>query len=188
MASVALFALGLSLGALPFSAWLARAVGADIRSTGDGNPGATNAWRAGGAKIGLPALLLDFLKGALPVAWGVALGLRGWALVPVILAPPLGHAFSPLLGFRGGKAVATTFGVWTGATAWLVPTVLGGLMTLSVLLKVPSAWAVMASGAGGLVLVSVYLRDPALAVAFTLNLGLLAWRHRHDLLPPRSAT
>lgn len=47
-------ALGFLLGAVPFSAWLARLVGADVRRYGDGNPGAANAWRAGGWKIGLP--------------------------------------------------------------------------------------------------------------------------------------
>ncbi|KPK05115.1 MAG: hypothetical protein AMJ56_16395, partial [Anaerolineae bacterium SG8_19] len=62
-------ALAFLCGSLPLSVWLGRLVlGIDIRQFGDGNPGAANVWRAGGAKWGLTAVLLDFLKGAIPVA------------------------------------------------------------------------------------------------------------------------
>ena len=72
--------IGFIAGALPFSVWLGRlAVDRDIRRYGDGNPGAANAVRAGGWKIGLPAVILDGLKGAIPVgvayhAFGIAAG------------------------------------------------------------------------------------------------------------------
>jgi glycerol-3-phosphate acyltransferase PlsY len=94
-------------GSLPFSVWVGRlALRTDIRRYGDHNPGATNVGRAGGWQWGALALLLDMLKGALPVGlawyWG---GLAGWALLPVALAPVLGHGYSPFLGFRGGKAL-----------------------------------------------------------------------------------
>ncbi len=100
-------ALGFLSGSLPFSVWLGKLLTrSDIRRYGDGNPGATNAWRAGGWQIGVPALLLDFLKRALPVGlarfWA---GVDGWGLIPIALAPVLGHAFSPFLRFRGGKAI-----------------------------------------------------------------------------------
>ena len=97
-------------GALPFSVWVGKlALHTEIRNYGDHNPGATNVIRAGGWKWGVPALLLDYLKGAIPV--GIAyfvVGLDGVSLVLVALAPVLGHAFSPFLGFHGGKAVAVT--------------------------------------------------------------------------------
>ncbi|MBM4467527.1 MAG: hypothetical protein FJ014_18565, partial [Chloroflexi bacterium] len=54
--------LGFVLGSMPFSFWLGRLFAqADIRHYGDGNPGAANAWRAGGWRLGLPASLLDYL-------------------------------------------------------------------------------------------------------------------------------
>ena len=112
------FIIGFGCGALPFSVWVGRlALRTDIRSYGDHNPGATNVIRAGGWQWGALALLLDYFKGAIPV--GVAhffMGLEGMALAIVALAPVLGHAYSPFLGFRGGKAVAATFGIWTGLT------------------------------------------------------------------------
>ncbi|NIN63619.1 MAG: hypothetical protein GTO63_02660, partial [Anaerolineae bacterium] len=96
--------VGFLIGSLPFSVWIGRLfLRTDIRRFGNGNPGAANAWRAGRWQTGIPALLLDYSKGALPV--GLAhfkVGLGGWELVPVALAPVLGHAFSPLLHFRGG--------------------------------------------------------------------------------------
>ncbi len=115
------------LGAMPFSVWMGRLIlRTDVRNYGDGNPGAINAWRAGGYKSGLPAILLDYLKGAVPVSLAsLRFGFTGWQLAVVALSPVLGHAFSPFLRFRGGKAVAVTFGIWTGLTLWEGPTILG---------------------------------------------------------------
>ncbi len=60
--------LGFAAGMLPFAVWLPRRfAGADVRRYGDGNPGAYNAWHAGGWQVGALVLLLDFFKGALPV-------------------------------------------------------------------------------------------------------------------------
>ena len=80
-------------GAFPFSLWVGRLfLGRDIRTVGDANPGATNVLRAGGKGAAALALLLDFLKGALPV--GIAhfqLGFTGWWLVVIAVLPILGH-------------------------------------------------------------------------------------------------
>ncbi len=147
--------LGLAVGSLPFAVWLGK-LGArrDIREVGDGNPGAANAWRAGGWRIGLLALLLDVAKGALPLALARTVGgLWGWPLLPVALAPLLGHAFSPWLRFRGGKAVASTFGVWSALTYWEVPTTLGLSFALLRSVQAVDAWTVILS----LPLVGLYL-------------------------------
>lgn len=123
--------VGFVAGSLMFSLWLARLSGVDLRRVGDGNPGAVNAFRAAGFLIGSLALLLDFLKGWLPAAAAYRLlGLRGWWLLPALVAPVLGHAFSPFLRLRGGKAIATTFGVWSGVTLWEVPCLLGGMLVV----------------------------------------------------------
>jgi glycerol-3-phosphate acyltransferase PlsY len=114
------FIISFFSGALPFSVWIGRWIlKKDIRQYGDKNPGTANVFCAGGRIWGVVALLLDFLKGAIPV--GLAYwkyDVEGWGLALIAIAPVLGHAYSPLLGFHGGKALATSFGIWTGLTLW----------------------------------------------------------------------
>lgn len=88
----------------------------DVRTVSeDGNPGASNAIRAVGAGIGVICMALDVGKAFVPVFCAVQfLQVRGLYLVPVAVAPVVGHAFSPLLRFRGGKAVSTTYGSLLG--------------------------------------------------------------------------
>jgi glycerol-3-phosphate acyltransferase PlsY len=166
------------------SLWLGKlALGLDIRQQADGNPGASNVWRSGGPKWGFLALLLDFSKGALPV--GVAnfmLGLEGWHLAAAAVAPILGHAFSPVLRFRGGKSLAVTFGIWTGLTLWLMPTILGISFAFWLAIFMLEGWAVMA---GVLSLFVAILALGAKQVWMMVWLGMaliLLWKHRTDLL------
>jgi len=178
---------GFLLGSLPFSVWLGRLfLHEDVRRYGaDHNPGAANAWRAGKWKLGLPVLALDFLKGAIPTGiarWG--LGITGWGLLPIALAPVLGHVFSPFLGFHGGKGLAVTFGVWTGLTAPLGPFALGAAFGLGYFLLAPEAWSVMC----GMLLFLPYLLlgqagGPLLATWFC-NLLLLLFKYRGELRQP----
>ena len=108
-----LTAAGFFCGSLMFSYYIPKILkNVDVREvSGDRNPGSSNAIRAAGPAIGLGCMALDVLKAYVPVFYAVTVsGLRGFLLVPVILAPSLGHAFSPFLGFRGGKSVSTTFG------------------------------------------------------------------------------
>jgi glycerol-3-phosphate acyltransferase PlsY len=180
--------VGFLSGSLPFSVWIGRLIArTDIRRYGDGNPGATNAWRAGGWKAGVPALLLDYLKGAVPVSLAhFAAGLSEWWLVPVALAPIFGHAFSPFLRFRGGKAIAATFGAWTGLTIWAGPTVLGLSLGLAYALNATDAWSAVLGLFGLLAyLLASGASAPFLAV-WVGNLALVLWKHRRDLrTPPR---
>lgn len=175
--------LAFASGSLPFSLWIGRlALRADIRGYGDGNPGATNVFRAGGRVWGTIALLLDFLKAAVPV--GIArfgVGLDGWVMTSVALAPVAGHAFSPLLGFHGGKALASTFGTWTGLTLWLAPALLGLLFALWYLLLSVEGWAVIAAMLC-LLPVLLLLSDPVLIAVWAGNTAILSWKHRADLV------
>lgn len=105
-------------GSIPFGLLVARIFGGiDLREHGSGNIGATNVARTMGARWGALALLLDALKGALPVLWlpGVlyGTGTEGYLHVQVGcgLAAVLGHMFPCWLRFRGGKGVATALGV-----------------------------------------------------------------------------
>lgn len=176
--------LGLAAGSLPFSLWVGRLLaGKDIRRYGDGNPGAANAWRAGGWHVGLPALLLDCLKGAVPTAMAhFSVGLGGWELVPVAVAPVMGHAFSPFLGFRGGKAVAATFGVWTGLTLGEVPVILGLLLGFFMFIQDADAWSLVA----GMLALGAYLAlvrhgPPPFLAVWAGHMAILLWRQVPDL-------
>lgn len=182
--TVVLFSLiGFASGSLPFSVWLGRwRLGRDIRVVGDGNPGATNVLRIGGAGLFAVAVLLDSFKGAIPVAlayWGY--DLRGWGLVPVALAPLLGHAFSPWLGGHGGKAVATTFGIWAALTGPVVPVVFGLLLATWFWAVSPSGWALMLAFACVLLHLLNGSVDPVILSIWSGNALLLAWKYRHDL-------
>jgi glycerol-3-phosphate acyltransferase PlsY len=139
--------------------------------------------------VGLLALSLDYLKGAVPV--GLAhfnLGVSGWGLVTVALAPVLGHAFSPFLRFRGGKALAATFGIWTGLTLGEGPIILGLLLGLFLFVQDSDGWAVLLGilvFGGHLVLQQAGFYT---MVIWGINTLLLAWKYRHDLgraLQPR---
>jgi len=101
------------LGACPFSVWIGHwLLGKDIRQYGDGNPGAANVFRAGGHKAGCLALILDMAKGVPFVFMAhYYFAFPDVVVVAVALCAILGHSFSPLLKFKGGKAVAITFGV-----------------------------------------------------------------------------
>jgi glycerol-3-phosphate acyltransferase PlsY len=137
--------LAFFLGALPLSLWIGRlTTGEDIRNYGDHNPGATNVLRAGSRGGFLLAMFLDISKGALPVGlayqqWDI----QDWRIVPIALAPVAGHAFSPFLAGRGGKALATAFGVWIGLTIWTLSSLALGFLILWRLLVRPSAWALL---------------------------------------------
>ena len=122
-------------GALPWSVWLGTLLfQVDPRRQSDGNPGAANAFRVGGWRLGVAVLILDFLKGFIPVfiaKWG--LQLPDSQLFWVALMPTLGHAFSIFLGLRGGRALDTLFGVWAGLTLYEMPLVMGGAAMVAML-------------------------------------------------------
>jgi len=158
-------------------------MGTDIRQYGDGNPGAFNVFCAGGKGWGWLAILLDGLKGAIPV--GLAnywIGLEGWPLVVVAIAPILGHAYSPFLKFRGGKALAVTFGVWTGLTLWLVPTILGMLFGVAIWRVRSSAWAVIMGQVGLFVALLLLRGDFVWYWVWGISSALFVWKFRGDLM------
>jgi glycerol-3-phosphate acyltransferase PlsY len=121
-------------GAVPWSVWLGRWLfQVDPRDQADGNPGTGNAFRAGGWRLGVPVLLLEISKAAIPVLLASrALDASGTQLFWLGLMPMLGHAFSPFLGLRGGRGIAAMYGAWFALTGLLLPLVisLGGLVSL----------------------------------------------------------
>ena len=104
------------VGSISFGLILADRQGIDLRSIGSGNIGATNAGRALGKSTGRKVMLLDMLKGFVPVAlarWAFDLS---WPWITVVgIAAALGHIFPIWHGFRGGKGAATAGGVLLAA-------------------------------------------------------------------------
>jgi glycerol-3-phosphate acyltransferase PlsY len=112
--SVILIFISYLLGAVPTGIIVARlAKGADPRSGGSGNIGATNVARTLGRGAGIVTLLGDMLKGAIPVFYAMHYASLGVVVVSLVaFAAVLGHLFPVYLGFRGGKGVATACGVF----------------------------------------------------------------------------
>ena len=180
-----LFWIGLAflLGSLPFSVWLGKlATGKDVRQVGDGNPGATNVFRAGGKLVGLLALVLDIAKGAFPVGMAYyVLDFNDAAMFLVATAPVLGHVFSPFLAFRGGKGIAVSFGVWIGLTVWKLSLPALLIVVIGNALFTPPGWSVMLALGGILAGILFWLPAPLLLAVWAAQTIILAWTHRHDL-------
>jgi acyl phosphate:glycerol-3-phosphate acyltransferase len=183
MTSLAFLLFAFLCGSIPFSVWLGKLfLRQDVRQYGDGNPGATNVFRAGSKTVGALALMLDVAKGALPVGLAYhTFGIRGLPMVLIAIAPTLGHAFSPFLGFRGGKAVATVLGVWIGLTIWKAS--LAGVIgvVVGIVLWTIPGWAVMLGLAAILATLLIWLPDPLFLVVWVGETLILVWTHRADL-------
>jgi acyl phosphate:glycerol-3-phosphate acyltransferase len=154
----------------------------DVRKFGDGNPGAANAFRTGNKLVGLLALLLDISKAAAPVGWAYFnLGIRGMPMLLIAVAPILGHVFSPFLGFRGGKALATALGVWIGLSIWKLslPAIVGAVIGIA--LFTPPGWSGMLALGGILAVLLIWMPDPLLLAIWFSEVVILAWTHRLDL-------
>ena len=115
------------LGSIPFGYLLVRFFRKeDIRQQGSGNIGATNVMRSGSKGLGAVTFLLDVLKGygavwlcsAYALHAGLAWNVRSNAIAIAALCVVLGHIFTVWLGFKGGKGVATAFGVFIALAPW----------------------------------------------------------------------
>lgn len=142
------------IGSLPFGYILARAAaGTDIRSEGSGNTGATNVLRVIGWKAALPVFLLDMIKGTAAVLLARSVSdIPSVSLIAGFLAM-LGHSFPVYLGFRGGKAAATTIGV---LAALSIP-VLAALVVLAGAILALTRYVSLASILGSLSLPLLFL-------------------------------
>ena len=173
------------VGATPTSYWVGRAIsGTDLRRVGSGNLGATNVLRVLGWKAAVPVLLIDVAKGWLPVALFPLVdgsGAAGMALA-YGAATILGHVFSFWVGFRGGKGVATSTGVFLALAPWAL------LIAFGVWLVVVSTTRMVSLGsilAGVTLPLAVWLtphRGGEWTVPFTVALALfVVWAHRANI-------
>lgn len=104
--------LGYLLGTIPTGMLVARWRGVDIRRSGSGNIGATNVLRSVGPLAALIVVLVDPLKGVVAVGIPTLMGLDPWVVSASAIATVLGNTFNVFLGFRGGKGIATSLGVF----------------------------------------------------------------------------
>ena len=175
--------LAVLLGSLPFSVWIGHVTtGEDIRNYGDHNPGATNVLRAGSRGGFLLAMALDISKGALVVGLAYQVwGIQDWRIVPVTLAPVAGHAFSPFLGGKGGKALATAFGVWIGLTIWSLSLAALGLLVFWRLIVSPPGWALLLALICLAIVIAIWFPRPFFLIVLALQSLILLYKEWADL-------
>jgi glycerol-3-phosphate acyltransferase PlsY len=147
-AAAALIAGGYLIGAIPTGLLVVRLLtGKDIRQYGSGNIGTVNVLRVAGAPTAGVVLVVDILKGLLPVVAALRLGAPPRLVVLCALAAIAGHNWSVFLKFQGGKGIATSFGVLIGlsweaaavaAAVWLVAVAITRYASLGSLLAVVS--------------------------------------------------
>ncbi|HQQ65226.1 MAG TPA: glycerol-3-phosphate acyltransferase [Thermotogota bacterium] len=175
-------------GSVMYSYLFSKAIArVDLLRVGDRNPGTINAFRNAGFLVGLLSMLMDFLKGFLPVYFAFwTLNIRDAGIIPIALAPVLGHAFSPFLKGKGGKAVAVTFGIWSGIGLWVLPTFLGSCMIVFafVLVLEPDVWKTNFSMILMLLFILFYYRNGYLPVLWTFNMAILQIKHIRELKKP----
>jgi len=177
-----------AIGSIPFALILARRWGTrDLRRIGSGNLGAANVWRAAGATAGVLVALLDIAKGAAGVV--LAERLTGGAAAPAAagVAAVVGHIYPVWLGFRGGKGVATSCGVFAVLTPLAVLPALAVFFVSVWITKYISAGSVMASFALTPLAYATGSPTPVIAAAAAVA-ALIVFRHRSNLKRVRAGT
>ena len=151
----------------------------DPRSSGSGNPGATNVLRVGGKRAGAITLVGDLLKGLIPVVAARMLGFSEGVVALTALAAFLGHLFPIYFGFKGGKGVATGLGVLLGLAPALAGIVLGIWLLILALFRYSSLAAITAILLG---LIYAWGEIPAdyYSIYVIITLAIL-WRHRANI-------
>jgi glycerol-3-phosphate acyltransferase PlsY len=178
------------IGSLSFAVLVSRVMGlSDPRTYGSNNPGATNVLRSGNKAAAVLTLLLDALKGWLPVVavkwWGEAWGLGDGSVALVGLAAFLGHLYPVFFAFKGGKGVATAAGVILAFNPWLGLATLASWLIIAVFFRYSSLASIVAAvfapfffllGGG-----SVWEAPTPLVLSLALMGLLLIWRHAENI-------
>jgi glycerol-3-phosphate acyltransferase PlsY len=174
-------AFGYLLGSIPFGVIVTRLAGAgDIRQVGSGNIGATNVLRTGRRDLAALTLVGDMGKGAVAVLLGgAAFGPLGAALAGG--AAFVGHLFSFWLGFRGGKGVATFFGVLL-AIAWPVGVAAGAVwIAMAAIFRISSLAALTAAALSPFIFLLLRQATPARLALAVVMAVLIFVRHRANI-------
>ena len=178
------------IGSLSFAVIVSRFMGLnDPRSYGSKNPGATNVLRSGNKLAAVVTLLLDAIKGWLPMAlvhWqGAAYGLGDGALAAVGLAAFLGHLYPVFFGFKGGKGVATAAGVLFGVHWLLGLACMGTWALVAYVSRYSSLSALSCAMLAPLFYVlgdrGLWYVDRSVLLMLVLMGALLIYRHRENI-------
>jgi glycerol-3-phosphate acyltransferase PlsY len=176
-----LLILAYLIGSIPTSVWVSkRFFGFDIRDYGSGNPGATNTYRVLGSKWGTAVLMLDMLKGmaAVQLAWLLPEYIDSeWRMdnlqTCLGLASVLGHIFPLWAEFKGGKGVATLFGMILGISPWTAVSCVGVFLLVLYLTRFVSLSSILASIAFPVFILVVFNVENPLYRVFAISVALL---------------
>jgi glycerol-3-phosphate acyltransferase PlsY len=159
----------------------------DPLKSGSNNPGATNVLRIGGKTAAIITLVGDVLKGLLPVLVASMLGSDPLVLSLVGLGAYLGHLFPLFFGFKGGKGVATAFGVFIGLSWQLAVALLVVWLVCAAVFRYSSLAALIAAVAAPAIVLWLLPGWPYFCLAVAIAI-LLLWRHRENISRLRSGT
>ena len=173
------------IGSLSFAVIVSRAMGLnDPRTYGSGNPGATNVLRSGNKAAAVLTLLLDALKGFVPVVlvdqFGSRFGLGEGTVALVALAAFLGHLWPVFFRFQGGKGVATAAGVLLGLNPWLGLATLATWVIIAAFFRYSSLAAIVAAVFAPFYQLLIWGGGPAAISVAVMGL-LLVWRHSANI-------
>ncbi len=177
------------VGAIPFSLVVGKLYyHVDLRNEGSGNLGATNTYRVLGWKAGLAAAVLDIAKGSAAVGLAALLTPAGfdslqqdWLLIAAALASVVGHSYSPYVGMRGGKGVATAAGALLFITPLAWPFLLVTLVGIAVTTRYVSLGSISAAILYPILCLMFYRDRPAVLYSAFLMAGVVLWRHRSNM-------
>ena len=184
LAGVALVIASFLIGAIPWGYVVGKASrGIDVRTVGSGGTGATNVLRTLGARASALVALLDILKGLLPVVFARSAGFGGAWVAMAAVATVAGHCWSPFIGFKGGKGVATG----AGAAIALFPQILLIVPVMAVVVwttKYVSLGSLTAAALGALLAVAYAIAgqlDWTAATAILVISGIITLRHEGNI-------
>ncbi len=170
------------LGAVPFGLLFSRLFSnIDVRTVGSGNIGATNVLRASGKKAAVLTLLADGLKGFLPVLTVKILFFDDALAALAGAAAVLGHNFPVYLGFRGGKGVATSFGVVLAMTPVIGLACLSGWLLAAAVWKYSSLAALISFALYPAIIFEWYRDSRPLGLLSLFIFGMIYYRHRENI-------
>ena len=181
------------LGSIPTGYLVAKAKGVDIRRHGSGNIGATNVFRTLGKPLGIFVFVVDALKGFAAVWLGIRYGGGSdWAGIIAAIAAIAGHNYTPWLGFKGGKGIATSAGVLLALMPWAVLAIAVVWFAVFKISRYVSVASIAAAAALPVAIGALWFSGcggNAPLLAFSLVISALAiWRHRTNIRRLRDGT
>lgn len=177
-------------GSIPTSVWWGRAFfGIDVREHGSQNAGATNTFRVLGPKAGVPVLLIDVLKGFLPVRvlpnfsdLQPDSGPWMWLRVGLVIAAVIGHLYPVFAGFRGGKGVATSLGGVLAVHPGAAGVCIGVFVLVFLASRYVSLSSLFAALAFPLAVALIWHEESRIKVGFAIVLcAMVFYTHRENI-------